>query len=125
LRCRDQSHEDGGGELPLHSLGGPGQELEDDGPHGRTSSPADSTPSTAPTTPPKDGQTSSRYLYYSIFFFCKAESIRNLCAILTLISLQYYQEIGKPTRRHGRYRLKYLKGKQYVDANDFVGECWP
>jgi hypothetical protein len=38
-----------------------------------------------------------------------------------LISLQYYEEIGKPTPKVEV--MKYLKGKQYVDAKDFAGEC--
>jgi hypothetical protein len=35
--------------------------------------------------------------------------------------LQYYEEIGKPTPKVEV--MKYLKGKQYVDAKDFAGEC--
>ncbi|KAL6657484.1 hypothetical protein ACP70R_005264 [Stipagrostis hirtigluma subsp. patula] len=35
--------------------------------------------------------------------------------------VKYYEEIGKPTPK-GEV-MKYLKGKQYVDAKDFAGEC--
>ena len=35
--------------------------------------------------------------------------------------MQYYEEIGKPTPKVEV--MKYLKGKQYVDAKDFAGEC--
>lgn len=38
-----------------------------------------------------------------------------------LRSFQYYEEIGKPTPKVEV--MKYLKGKQYVDAKDFAGEC--
>jgi hypothetical protein len=37
------------------------------------------------------------------------------------VPLQYYEEIGKPTPKVEV--MKYLKGKQYVDAKDFAGEC--
>ena len=42
-----------------------------------------------------------------------------VCSFLT--ALQYYEEIGKPTPKVEV--MKYLKGKQYVDAKDFAGEC--
>lgn len=35
--------------------------------------------------------------------------------------VKYYEEIGKPTPKVEV--MKYLKGKQYVDAKDFAGEC--
>uniref|UniRef100_A0A0E0I4W2 Endonuclease/exonuclease/phosphatase domain-containing protein n=1 Tax=Oryza nivara TaxID=4536 RepID=A0A0E0I4W2_ORYNI len=35
--------------------------------------------------------------------------------------VKYYEEIGKPTPK--AEVMKYLKGKQYVDAKDFAGEC--
>ncbi|XP_072982829.1 uncharacterized protein [Typha latifolia] len=35
--------------------------------------------------------------------------------------VKYYQEIGKPTPKVEV--MKYLKGKQYVDAKNFAGEC--
>lgn len=35
--------------------------------------------------------------------------------------VKYYQEIGKPTPKVEV--MKFLKGKQYVDAKDFAGEC--
>lgn len=35
--------------------------------------------------------------------------------------MQYYEEIGKPTPKVEV--MKYLKGKQFVDAKDFAGEC--
>jgi hypothetical protein len=57
------------------------------------------------------------------FFFSsvKSENLRSSCAILTLLWFQYYEEIGKPTPKVEV--MKYLKGKQYVDAKDFAGEC--
>ncbi|KAL5196554.1 hypothetical protein ABZP36_000066 [Zizania latifolia] len=35
--------------------------------------------------------------------------------------VKYYEEIGKPTPKVEV--MKFLKGKQYVDAKDFAGEC--
>lgn len=35
--------------------------------------------------------------------------------------VKYYEELGKPTPKVEV--MKYLKGKQYVDAKDFAGEC--
>lgn len=35
--------------------------------------------------------------------------------------VKYYEEIGKPTPK--AEVMRYLKGKQYVDAKDFAGEC--
>lgn len=35
--------------------------------------------------------------------------------------VKYYEEIGKPTPKVEV--MKYLKGRQYVDAKDFAGEC--
>ncbi|CAM0908140.1 unnamed protein product [Alopecurus aequalis] len=35
--------------------------------------------------------------------------------------VQYYKEIGKPTPR--AEVMEYLKGKQFIDAKDFAGEC--
>ncbi|XP_062186566.1 uncharacterized protein LOC133890135 [Phragmites australis] len=35
--------------------------------------------------------------------------------------VKYYEEIGKPTPKVEV--MKHLKGKQYVDAKDFAGEC--
>ncbi|OEL34618.1 hypothetical protein BAE44_0004361 [Dichanthelium oligosanthes] len=35
--------------------------------------------------------------------------------------VKYYEEIGKPTPKVEV--MKYLKGKQYIDAKDFAGEC--
>ncbi|CAM0907075.1 unnamed protein product [Alopecurus aequalis] len=35
--------------------------------------------------------------------------------------VKYYEEIGKPTPKVEV--MKYLKGKQFVDAKDFAGEC--
>uniref|UniRef100_A0ACD5UKW1 Uncharacterized protein n=1 Tax=Avena sativa TaxID=4498 RepID=A0ACD5UKW1_AVESA len=35
--------------------------------------------------------------------------------------VKYYEEIGKPTPKVEV--MRYLKGKQYVDAKDFAGEC--
>ena len=54
-------------------------------------------------------------------FFLQTENIRSLCLVLTLFWLQYYEEIGKPTPKVEV--MKYLKGKQFVDAKDFAGEC--
>lgn len=44
-----------------------------------------------------------------------------LLLVLPFPSLQYYEEIGKPTPKVEV--MKFLKGKQYVDAKDFAGEC--
>ena len=35
--------------------------------------------------------------------------------------MQYYEEIGKPTPK--AEVMRYLKGKRFVDAKDFAGEC--
>jgi hypothetical protein len=36
---------------------------------------------------------------------------------------QYYEDIGKPTPRIEV--TKFLKGKGYVDAKEYAGECEP
>lgn len=37
--------------------------------------------------------------------------------------VQYYEEIGKPTPKVDV--MEFLKGKEYVDAKNFAGECEP
>lgn len=37
--------------------------------------------------------------------------------------MQYYDEIGKPTPKVDV--MEFLKGKEYVDAKSFAGECEP
>lgn len=37
------------------------------------------------------------------------------------MTLQYYEEIGKPTPK--AEVMRFLKGKQYSDAKNFAGEC--
>lgn len=37
--------------------------------------------------------------------------------------VQYYEEMGKPTPK--AEVMRFLKGREYVDAKDFAGECEP
>lgn len=43
--------------------------------------------------------------------------------VLTFRVLQYYEDMGKPTPKVEV--MKFLKGKGYIDAKEYAGECEP
>lgn len=42
---------------------------------------------------------------------------------MVFMLVQYYEEMGKPTPK--AEVMRFLKGREYVDAKDFAGECEP